>query len=170
MLDDQRVAAELGVGHFRHIQVFDLLAQRLVRGKIVHVRKEREEPPAVLEHLQLFLGFAGRGLQHEQHHAEVVLNVLPREGVAPLQQFDAPAGGPFQHLAIPVLAVGEGPPGLRVDRFGGHDPQHEPRLRMEILGVDPLDCGQPSRVFPPPVGSFKQIFGTGRPRPSFRGT
>ena len=82
LLDDQRVAAELLVGHFRHVQVVDLLAERLVRGKIVHVRKERRNRPLSWNIFSCSLVFAGRGLQHEQHHAEVVLHVLAGEGVA----------------------------------------------------------------------------------------
>ena len=126
------------VRHIVHVEVQDFIGELAIANGIVHIGKERRELPAVLEHLQLFLGLSRRSLEHQQHDAQVLVHVVPGEGIAPLQQLHAPAGRAFQHLAVRMLAVGESLPRLRVDGVGRDHPEHEAGLALEVLDVQLL--------------------------------
>ena len=62
-----------------------------MRPNVVFDWKERCVTAAIAEHFEEFLvPISVRGRKHEEHDTEVVLNVLLREPVVFLEQFDAP--------------------------------------------------------------------------------
>ena len=87
---------------------------------------------AITEHFEEFLvPISVCGRKHEEHDTEVVLNVLLREPVIFLEQFDASTRCPVQALPIRMLAVPKSIPRLRIDGFRRHEPQQESSAEFE---------------------------------------
>ena len=100
---------------------------------IIFNRKKRGIPAAIAENLEEFLvSVAVCGGEHEEHYAEMVFDILLRESVVFLEQFDASPGRTLQNLAIRMFFVPKSVPRLCIDGFGRHEPQHETCAEFQV--------------------------------------
>ena len=116
------------VRHF--VEALPMAVHIVVRGE------EAVEAAAVPEHSELLPGLPVGRRQHQQQHAQVLLDV-PRAESAGLLQRQGPAGRcHVELLAVRMVAILQGLEGLVVDLRGGDDPQHKSRSPPAVVRVD----------------------------------
>ena len=105
-----------------------------MRLDIVLARQKAQHIAPVPEGLELALRLIlARGrLQHQQHHAQVRVDVEPGQRRVFFKNFYPPRARDVEHLAVGVVAVRQCLERLAVDRFIRHDPQHQPGVPVQV--------------------------------------
>ena len=114
-----------------NIEVRNRRQQRPMAGHIVLARQETQHIAAVAKEAQRLLALARRRGQHQHHHAEVAVDVQPRQRRLFLQDLHPAGAGHVQDLAIGMVAVAQCGQRLPVDRLVGHHPQHQAGVALK---------------------------------------